>query len=47
MIYRNDTDAAIYACERARTGNYGDDEYTGDYYDREEYIADMEEWKDE
>lgn len=27
MIYGNNTEAALYACERARTADYGDESY--------------------
>lgn len=30
MLYNNNSNAAIYACERARTGNYGEDSYYED-----------------
>ena len=42
MVYKNNTLDAVMAMERARTGNYGEDEYDtspeccevcGDYYD--------------
>lgn len=40
MIYRNDSDAALYACELERTGYYGDEDYncscSDDDYDEEE-----------
>lgn len=44
MLYNNNSNAAIYACERARTGNYGEDSYYEedlmDDYDGED------EWKE-
>lgn len=45
MLYSNDSEAAIYACEEARTGRYGYDEY-----DDENTIEDYDDegdWKDE
>ena len=30
MLYNNNSEAAILACERARTGNYGEDSYYED-----------------
>ena len=46
MLYSNDSLRAIYACERARTGNYGMDEE--DYYeDSDDYDCDEDEEYDE
>lgn len=44
MLYSNNSEAAILALERARTGNYGLDEY-----DDDDYIEDYDDegaWKD-
>lgn len=44
MLYRNDSDDAVRACEEARTGFYGYDEY-----DDEVCIEDYDDegdWKD-
>lgn len=31
MIYNNNSEKAIMACEKARTGNYGEDYYNDGY----------------
>ena len=47
MIYTN-YEAALDACERARTGNYGEDEYSSfGYKDKYDYEADEESWKEQ
>ena len=48
MIYSNDSLGAIYACERARTGNYGmDEEYDDSFYYDDEYEEEFEEEDEE
>lgn len=34
MLYKNDSIDALYACERERTGNYGDDEFKTNPFDK-------------
>ena len=40
MIYSNDSIGALYACERERTGNYGEDSY--DDHDNESVVVSTE-----
>lgn len=44
MFYKNDTEAAILALERDRTGNYGLDCEYDEHIPDDDYEYDEEEW---